>query len=275
MSMSWSGGGAAEGAGDRHRRPARGPPGPMPFEVEGRGDLAQAQPRLVEFEHAGEGALLGRLGDQLPILGPLPVRRAAVGEPAALVLERAAAFEPQQEQLALVLGDGAQDATDQLAGRVRRIVAEVRLAAGGGEHLAAGPPHLGEELLLDEQIPGEPVEAGDDQPASTALLEVGEGGGQAEPDSEALRTGAALIPVPTDQPMPGRRRPGPDGTLLLLEPEALLNLPVRAHAQVADKPHGCLPPPGRRVVDGARPGRGPAAPKAQAGGAATRCRPRR
>jgi hypothetical protein len=62
---------------------------------------------------------------------------------------------------------------------------EVRLAASGRQQLP-GSPDLGQELLLEDQVAGEPVEPVDDDRAGSAVLDRGQGLGQAKPVLELL-----------------------------------------------------------------------------------------
>jgi chromate transport protein ChrA len=195
------------------------------------------------------GALVATTAIFTPIYLGVAVRRPPVGVAAPLALERAAARHPQRDHGPLPLGDRPEDHPDQAPVGVLRIVAQVGLAAGGGEDLAAHAPHLAQDRLLHDHVAREPVQPVDHDPFGQATVDVVQGVRQAGPGVSVGGAGQGLVAAPADQPVAVLAAPRPDRFLLHCQAEPV-ELHAGAHPQVANQP-----PAGRVVPRAPRPQR--------------------
>src|SRR5262249_11490101 len=104
-----------------------------------------------------------------------------------LSLARTSRAEPESNHRPLVFGYGAKHLPDHLSGTVARVVLEIRrFARRSREHVPSVLSCFGEELFLDDQISGEPIEAVYDDAFRVVASE----------DSERVgKAGACLEPI--------------------------------------------------------------------------------
>lgn len=177
------------------------PPSPIPLRrpplrSEGRSDRPDRSPAPLKLPGPAERLLLPLVGHKLAVLNPEPERRSAVGVATVLGLALPARPKPEGDHAALVLGDGTEHLADELSTRVIGVVAQVaRLGGTGREDLAAEPPHLGEQRLLDDQVTGETVEPVDDEAVGRAAPEGAESTGVALMRSEWSRSPQRECPL--------------------------------------------------------------------------------
>ena len=159
--------------------------GPVALSLEGRPDLAQRGAGGLELAGPGDRRLLALVGDQGAAAGAVAERRRPKGKATTGGLGAAATAQPQGDHGPLILRHRAQHLADQPPRGILGIVMEVRLPTGGREQLP-GPPDLGQQLLLEDQVAGEPVEPVDDDRAGPTVLDRSQGLGQPEPVLELL-----------------------------------------------------------------------------------------
>jgi hypothetical protein len=156
--------------------------------------------------------------------GAVAERRRPVGEATTGGLRGTAAAQPQRDHGPLVLRHRTENLADQPPRGILGIVMEVRLPTDGREQLP-GPPHLSQQLLLEDQVAGEPVEPVDDDRAGPAVLHRSQGLGQPEPVLELLGPRHTLIAEHGQDVVAVLSGPGPAGLLLVDQAQALLDRP--------------------------------------------------
>jgi hypothetical protein len=107
---------------------------------------------------------LGPVGDELLAFGGEPVADSAAGEPAPLDLEPAAAAQPGDDQAPVQLVHDPGPLPHRGPRPVVRVVAQDLTLVGGKDSPADLLPDLGEDGLLDSDLPGQPVQPEADEP---------------------------------------------------------------------------------------------------------------
>jgi hypothetical protein len=136
------------------------------FGVELVGDLADGQAAPVQPADTAGDLLLGLVRDELLAVGGEPIADPAAGEPAPLGFEPAAAAQPGDDQAPVQLVHDPGHLPHRGPHRVVGVIPQDH-ALVGGEHPSADLlPHLGQDGLLDGDLPGQLVEAVADQPSA-------------------------------------------------------------------------------------------------------------
>jgi hypothetical protein len=118
-----------------------------------------------------------------------------------------------------------------------RVITQDLTLVGGEDSPADLLPDLGEDGLLDSDLPGQPIQAEADQPFSLAADDHVDGGGQRNPILEVEGAAAAFLREHADDAVTVAPGPRPDFPVLIGDRCARLDLPAGADPWVADQPH--------------------------------------
>jgi hypothetical protein len=112
----------------------------------------------------------------------------------------------------------------------------------GGEHPPACLlPDLGENRLLNGDLPSKPVKAKADQPLGLPAGDHVNGGGQRGPVLQVEGAAAALLRKHADDAVPVAPGPRPDFSVLVGNRGPHLDLPAGTDPRIADQPQSAPP----------------------------------